>query len=50
MRGTGNGKADESRVDLIKSTQGGTSQAYLLRRLARDAPKILEKVKVCITP
>lgn len=41
----GNGRADESRVDNIKSTEGGTSQTYLLRRLARDAPEILERVK-----
>jgi hypothetical protein len=41
----GNGRADESRVDLIKSTQGGTSQRYLLQRLARDCPEILERVK-----
>lgn len=41
----GNGRKDESRVDLIKSTQGGTSQSYLLQRLARDAPQILERVK-----
>lgn len=41
----GNGRADESRVDNIKSTDGGTSQAYLLRRLARDAPEVLERVK-----
>lgn len=41
----GNGRADESRVDLIKSTQGGTSQRYLLQRLARDCPEILDRVK-----
>ena len=41
----GNGRKDESRVDLIKSTQGGTGQAYLLQRLARDAPEVLERVK-----
>ena len=41
----GNGRKDESRVDLIKSTQGGTSQSYLLQRLARDAPEVLERVK-----
>lgn len=34
-----------SRVDNIKSGDGGTSQAYLLRRLARDAPDVLERVK-----
>jgi hypothetical protein len=41
----GNGRKDKSRVDLIKSTQGGTGQAYLLQRLARDAPEVLERVK-----
>lgn len=34
-----------SRVDNIKSGGGRTSQAYILRRLARDAPDILERVK-----
>jgi hypothetical protein len=41
----GNGRADESRVDNVKSTDGGNSQAYLLRRLARDAPEVLDRVK-----
>lgn len=41
----GNGRADESRADNVRSTDFGNSQSYLLRRLARDAPKILEKVK-----
>jgi len=41
----GNGRADESRADNIRSTDFGTSQAYLLQRLARDAPDILERVK-----
>jgi hypothetical protein len=40
----GNGRADESRVDLIKSTQGGTSQSYLLQRLARDQPELLDQI------
>jgi hypothetical protein len=40
----GNGRADESRVDLIKSTQGGTSQSYLLRRIARDQPELLDQI------
>lgn len=41
----GNGRADESRGDNITSTERGTSQTYLLRRLARDAPEVLERVK-----
>ena len=40
----GNGRADESRVDKIKSTDGGTSQAYLLRRIARDQPELLDQI------
>ena len=37
----------ESRPYNVKSgeTEAGNSQAYLLRRLARDAPDILERVK-----
>lgn len=34
-----------SRTDNIRSGDFGTSQTYLLRRLARDAPEILERVK-----
>jgi hypothetical protein len=41
----GNGRKDESRVDIVKSTEGGNSQRYLLQRLARDAPDTLERVK-----
>lgn len=41
----GNGRADESRGDNVTSTERGNGQAYLLRRLARDAPEILERVK-----
>jgi hypothetical protein len=41
----GNGRKDESRGDKITSTDRGTSQRYLLQRLARDAPDILERVK-----
>lgn len=40
----GNGRAVESRPSERSSTYGET-QAYLLRRLARDAPEILERVK-----
>jgi len=36
----GNGRGDESRVDNIKSTEGGTSQSYLLKRLAPIAAKL----------
>jgi len=42
----GNGRADESRVDKIKSTEGGTSQAYLLRRIARDNPQLYDPVQL----
>lgn len=43
----GNGRADESRPYNVNSTDqvAGNSQAYLLRRLARDAPDVLERVK-----
>lgn len=41
----GNGRKDESRGDKITSTDRGTSQSYLLQRLARDAPDTLERVK-----
>jgi hypothetical protein len=40
----GNGRADESRGSDRTSTRGET-QTYLLRRLARDAPDVLERVK-----
>lgn len=33
------------RVDNIKSAEGGTSQSYLLRRLKRDAPELLEQLE-----
>jgi len=39
----GNGRT--SSCDNITATQRGTSRDYLLRRLARDAPDILERVK-----
>lgn len=39
----GNGR--ESRVDNVKSTQGGNDQSYLARRLARDRPDILDRVE-----
>jgi len=39
----GNGRADESRGSVTTSKDRG--QTYLLRRLARDAPDILERVK-----
>lgn len=41
----GNGRADESRGDNVTSTDRGNSQPYLLRRLARDRPDILERVQ-----
>ena len=34
-----------SRCDVITPGSRGTSQPYLLRRLARDAPDVLERVK-----
>ena len=37
----GNGRS----FDNVKATDGGNSQTYLLRRLARDAPDVLERVK-----
>jgi len=40
----GNGRDTESRVDLIKSTDGGTSRSYLLRRIARDQPELLDQI------
>ena len=41
----GNGRKDESRGDNVNSTFSGNSQSYLLRRLARDAPEVLERIK-----
>jgi hypothetical protein len=40
----GPGRGHKS-LDNINPLQGGTGQAYLLRRLARDAPEVLERVK-----
>ena len=42
----GNGRKDESRVDNINSTEakGGTSASYLLRRIARDQPQLLDRI------
>lgn len=40
----GNGRADESRVDNGTSTRGSNSQAYLLRRIARDQPELLDQI------
>jgi hypothetical protein len=40
----GNGRANESRGDNITSTERGTSQAYLLRRIARDQPQLLDQI------
>lgn len=39
----GNGR--QSRVDIINSTQGGTSQSYLLQRLKRDRPDLIEQLE-----
>ena len=38
-------QAMESRPDNVRSGDWGNGQSYLLRRLARDAPDILERVK-----
>ena len=38
----GNGR--ESRGDNITSTERGTSQSYLLRRIARDCPELLNQI------
>lgn len=38
-------KEQEVKGDNITFNERGTSQAYLLRRLARDAPEILDRVK-----
>lgn len=37
---------ENNHVDIInmEETQGGTSKAYLLRRLARDRPDVLSRV------
>jgi hypothetical protein len=40
----GNGRKDESRGDNITSTERGTSQTYLLRRIARDHPQLLDQI------
>jgi hypothetical protein len=42
----GNGRVDESRVDNVNSTneKGGNSKAYLLRRIARDQPDLLDQI------
>ena len=41
----GNGRKDESRLDIIKSTNGGTSAEYLTSRLKRDAPAIAARLQ-----
>jgi hypothetical protein len=40
----GNGRADESRGEIITSKDRGTSQSYLLRRIARDNPELLDQI------
>jgi hypothetical protein len=45
QHGTNQHSGTNEGPDNINSSKGGTSQAYLLRRLARDAPEILERVK-----
>ena len=42
----GNGRKDENRgSDRTSTKHRGETQAYLLRRLARDAPEVMERVK-----
>ena len=41
----GNGRADESRADNIRSTDFGTSQAYLLKRIGKLETEGLMKVE-----
>jgi hypothetical protein len=36
----GNGRS----LDNVKATEGGNSQAYLLRRIARDQPELLDQI------
>ena len=42
----GNGRADESRVDNVNSIEakGGNAASYLLRRIARDQPELLDQI------
>ena len=40
----GNGRADESRADNVRSTDFGNSTSYLLRRIARDQPELLDQI------
>ena len=42
----GNGRKDESRVDIVNSTEakGGNAASYLLRRIARDQPELLDQI------
>ena len=42
----GNGRKDKSRPSDRSSTSYGETQAYLLRRLARDAPELFERVRI----
>lgn len=43
--GLGVNQYSEGGSDNVRPSSHGNSQAYLLRRLARDAPEILERVK-----
>jgi len=40
----GNGRKDESRPSDRSSTSYGETQAYLLRRIARDQPELLDQI------
>ncbi len=41
----GNGRKDESRGNNVTSTDRGNNTTYTLRRLARDKPKLLDKIE-----
>jgi hypothetical protein len=40
----GNGRKDESRPSDRSSTSYGETQTYLLRRIARDQPQLLDQL------
>ena len=40
----GNGRADESRGDNVTSKDRGNAASYLLRRIARDQPELLDQI------
>jgi hypothetical protein len=44
-RPEGTKKEGTNNVDNVNISQGGNSRGYLLRRLARDEPALLDKIK-----